>query len=544
MTDNIFRWSDGLLVDVGDMSKSVYDQNNDGMVDAAPWNGIVGRPYIENVTVTVGSGKDYETIQGAIDFFKGKTLIGTNQIVLDPGNYSENLIFTGYFSSSIEALHLVGDPRLIPSVRYCASGAINIPIMPVVTDGGDGNCNLSNSGNTITVTGSASNPDFSSGGIVAGDKLIIGDNSGNQTEHTVASVSGNTISLTATAPTIGAMGSFVTILPDRRITSPEQLPTLNSVVVNKATLRMIGVTIHSSGSNGNRNIVANNATVLITQRVVTLAGSTGFLALSNSILSAVSCIHCYFDSTLSFTVGFGVWNSTCNIRNSTVFQKSDTNSIGFSAERGNVSYNCRGSLAVGCQYAFRASWGSTYMDAIDCYAINSKIGFNADLFGNVIATNTIARNNSTIPYDPPFSGVHGNGGSIVYTGSQQPTSFPVFLPTPLTSTAWDGDARSTTAKTLIDLSAVFGVPANVKAVLVYVRVRDSSSSNGDRWLLLSPNNTAGSGIEFSTERITNDVWVSKQATIPCDNNGDVYFQCAASGAGTLDVVLEIWGYYL
>jgi len=36
--------------------------------------------------------------------------------------------------------------------------------------------------------------------------------------------------------------------------------------------------------------------------------------------------------------------------------------------------------------------------------------------------------------------------------------------TPLTSTAWDGgDAFSTTAKTLIDLSAVFGVPAGVKA---------------------------------------------------------------------------------
>jgi len=136
------------------------------------------------------------------------------------------------------------------------------------------------------------------------------------------------------------------------------------------------------------------------------------------------------------------------------------------------------------------------------------------------------------------------GGIIDFGDNSVDIVYPVFLPTPLTSTAWDGDARSTTAKTLIDLSAVFGVPANVKAVLVYVRVRDSSSSNDDRWLLLSPNNTAGSGIEFSTERITNDVWVSKQATIPCDNNGDVYFQCAASGAGTLDVVLEIWGYYL
>jgi len=543
MTDNIFRWSDGLPVGAGDMSKSVYDQDNDGMVDAAPWNGIVGRPYVENITKTVGTGKDYATIQEAIDFFNGKTLIGTNQIVLDPGNYSENLIFTGYFPSNSEALQLVGDSRLIPSVRYCASGTINIPIFPTVANGGSGNCNISKSGNTLTVTGDVSNPNFSAGGIVAGDKLIIGDNSGNQTEGTVDSVSGNTITLTATAPTIGAMGSFIVILPNRRIISPEQALNLNTISVNMTALTVIGVTVHTPGANGNRSIVANSA-ILSLQRVVTLGGSTGVLGINLSSFRTDSYVHCYYDTTLSSTVGIGSWQSQASTRNSTIFQKPNTQSIGFSAERGNSSFDCRNSLAVGCKYAFRAWWGSSYMDAINCYAINSEIGYNADLNGCVIATSTSARSNATILYDPPFSGVHGNGGSIVYTGSQQPISAPVVLQSPLTSTAWDGDARSTTAKTLIDLSAVFGVPANVKAVLAYVRVRDSSSSNGDRWLLLSPNNTAGSGIEFSTERVTNDVWIAKQATIPCNNDGDIYFQCAASGASTLDVVLEIWGYYL
>ena len=69
---------------------------------------------------------------------------------------------------------------------------------------------------------------------------------------------------------------------------------------------------------------------------------------------------------------------------------------------------------------------------------------------------------------------------------------PVFLTTPLTSTAWDGDSFSTTGKTLIDLSSVFGVPAGVKAVLVRMIARDSGSSSGYNQLMLSPNSTAGS----------------------------------------------------
>ena len=59
----------------------------------------------------------------------------------------------------------------------------------------------------------------------------------------------------------------------------------------------------------------------------------------------------------------------------------------------------------------------------------------------------------------------------MYRGAQW-----VYLQAPLTSTSWDGDSFSTTAKTLIDLSAVFGVPANVKAIYARVFVNDSASA--------------------------------------------------------------------
>jgi hypothetical protein len=121
----------------------------------------------------------------------------------------------------------------------------------------------------------------------------------------------------------------------------------------------------------------------------------------------------------------------------------------------------------------------------------------------------------------------------------------IALTTPLTSTAWDGDAFSTTAKTLIDLSSVFGVPAGVKAILVRLVARDSGSSSGYNYIGLSPNNTAGSvAIQAYLQGVANDVYVSANGIVPCDANGDVYYQIVASGTGTLDAIIEIWGYWL
>ena len=119
------------------------------------------------------------------------------------------------------------------------------------------------------------------------------------------------------------------------------------------------------------------------------------------------------------------------------------------------------------------------------------------------------------------------------------------LTTPLTSTSWDGDAYSTTAKTKIDLSAVFGVPAGVKAVLVRLYGRDSGSSGGSYFVGLSSNSTANElALVVRLANITNDSVRENTSVCPCDSAGDVYYQISASGASTLDVWIEIWGYLL
>ena len=123
---------------------------------------------------------------------------------------------------------------------------------------------------------------------------------------------------------------------------------------------------------------------------------------------------------------------------------------------------------------------------------------------------------------------------------------PVFLAAPLTSTAWDGDAYSTTSKTLIDLSVVFGVPAGVKAILAQIMARDSgSSSSANAFFGLSPNNVDGSLSLINTTRyIQNDLIVYNTAIVPCTSTGDVYYQIVASGSGTMDCWIRIWGYWL
>ena len=118
-----------------------------------------------------------------------------------------------------------------------------------------------------------------------------------------------------------------------------------------------------------------------------------------------------------------------------------------------------------------------------------------------------------------------------------------YLTAPLTSESWNGDAYSTTAKTKIDLSAVFGVPAGVKAVDVLVSIHDEGSAGGNCFLALGPTNTADQGKFTYCSGIANDAWHAESHVVPCDANGDIYYQVAASGASTLDVYLQIWGYF-
>ena len=126
--------------------------------------------------------------------------------------------------------------------------------------------------------------------------------------------------------------------------------------------------------------------------------------------------------------------------------------------------------------------------------------------------------------------------------AQGATRFVPLL-TSLTSTSWDGDPYTTTAKTLIDLSAVFGAPAGIKAALVRGAIRDEAAATGDYTLTLSPEGGGGTGISINCVPI-NDRYNRFAVVVPCDANGDFYYQTVASGVGTMDIIIQIWGYWI
>ena len=121
---------------------------------------------------------------------------------------------------------------------------------------------------------------------------------------------------------------------------------------------------------------------------------------------------------------------------------------------------------------------------------------------------------------------------------------PVFLTSPLTSTDFDGDAFSTTAKTLIDLSDKFSLPAGVSAVLAYLYASDSGSGGGVAWAGLGPSANPSYALFNHLQGAPNGAPRVVTGVVPCDANGDIYFECVATGVGTLNVVLFIWGYWL
>ena len=141
-----------------------------------------------------------------------------------------------------------------------------------------------------------------------------------------------------------------------------------------------------------------------------------------------------------------------------------------------------------------------------------------------------------VAYSENLHPFRGGGGYTAYAF--------VPLTTPLTSTSWDGDSFSTTASTLIDLSEVFSVPAGVKAVLVRLAARDSAAwGTASLYVALNGANNVAKSSLFARPA-GGDIWIENSGIVLCNVDGDIYYDVAASGASTLDVVLEIYGYFI
>jgi hypothetical protein len=128
----------------------------------------------------------------------------------------------------------------------------------------------------------------------------------------------------------------------------------------------------------------------------------------------------------------------------------------------------------------------------------------------------------------------------------------IWLDTPYTDAAWAATAKSS-GSTTISLSASFGpyVPKGVRGLVLRIRCRDSGSAaaavaDGASVKVISYRGAAFltyTGIVSCTGK-PNDDWESGVVMVaidPNDGNGQFVVNVVATGAGTLDVTIEIIG---
>lgn len=147
-----------------------------------------------------------------------------------------------------------------------------------------------------------------------------------------------------------------------------------------------------------------------------------------------------------------------------------------------------------------------------------RVGFGLYVGGNV---------------DPDDNDIHFEGNlKSVKAATHDVYAFHP-LAAALTSTSWDGDAKAAGVK--IDLSAVFGAPAEVKAIAATMSCKDEST---DVAFGLGP--AAGTYAIAGTTQVA-DKFANANGVVPCDAGGDVFFSCS----GELDnVYVYIWGYWI
>lgn len=109
------------------------------------------------------------------------------------------------------------------------------------------------------------------------------------------------------------------------------------------------------------------------------------------------------------------------------------------------------------------------------------------------------------------------------------------LTTALTSTSWDGDAKTAASSGTIDLSAVFGAPAGIKGALVRLAMR---SATMNVTAAVGPSSTV---LPLIARANVANKYYESYGMVPCDASGDLYFYCSGNAD---NVFVEIYGYLI
>lgn len=172
---------------------------------------------------------------------------------------------------------------------------------------------------------------------------------------------------------------------------------------------------------------------------------------------------------------------------------------------------------------------------------------NQDIAKDIYTPRTFCTAAGLISGTSALPGAGGTGYTVSLRPYKNTTFYSTYsyhaYATKKTSTSFDGDAKSTTASTKIDLSAVFGVPAGVKAVQCRIYARDNAG-HIQTGLYLGVGYSSADPFNLTVRPVGNDAIMENNGMVTCDSNGDIWWRCGASGGGTLDIWIEILGYMI
>jgi len=368
----------------------------------------------DGVTKTVkAAAGDFTTIQAAVNWFKGRAILGDCKIEVEAAAYDEGVVFEDILIVPGSTLTLEGDTRVLAGLSYVVGSMAN---RAALSNGGTFNdanrCTLTvnAAGDEITVAGGTVDPDFddaTSGMWGDGDHILVFGDDEVIYEHEVNAIIGadNTIELKVALDAAafpgggGALsdGSAICLMPNREIdrTTAGRCITVNSVrgaiidgfyleshtgatcdgvyAANGAVVSVEGVACNIEDYGVYSNGVYS--TILSSDGALSVwGGSRGFVA--NSAAQAFLLYACLVDCS------YGVYSNNFAIAN---------------------TQQC---IVTHCGRGFRARQYS-YVNAGLCGARQcANVGYESQLASYIYATSTIANNNGNVAdYAPDPGGV-------------------------------------------------------------------------------------------------------------------------------------------
>ena len=377
-------------------------------------------PAVYDEVRTVGAGQDHATIQEAVDWFKARVITGACKIEVDAGTYDEAVVLEDLFLGAGGSLEIEGDTRALAGITYSYGSICN---RNSLANGGTfdniNRCDIFTNlaFDEIFVAG-AVDPDFVAAGFVAGDKILVFDQSaGTIVERTIASINpggagNNVIEITvALAAALGADGDSICLLPDRRIERTSAGPCV-MVDFNKGPL-LKGFFLKSHTGADCHGVYVVNGGGLLVENIATQAEDRGFYVVGGmgwiqagsytTVVSAWGGDRGYMAGNSAFALVYWSYAINCT-------------TFGYHASQF-AFMNTNLSAAVDCTTGFNAETGVT-LTATNCTARHCGTGYRSVNHSMVSAASTNANNNGNgADYNPAVSGdpPSNNGSMIVWS---------------------------------------------------------------------------------------------------------------------------------